>query len=270
MWGSDLPEPNFTESRFGELKINNTPEKFLIGGKSVELYFSPSDNTTAAIAKAIETAEYDLDFALLTITNNTLANAVADRVSIFLTPRGIVETPGGSGSDFDFLIDEGVLMLSHQGIPGQLHHKYATIDHSEPLSDPMVVTGSHNWSGAAESENDENTLIIHDATIANLFYQEFMALYGVVSGVEELTVDHVSLYPNPASEVFTLVFDSQTSVDGVLRISNIQGKTVFEKNFNSYSGQNKMDIYIGSLNKGVYLVTLSGKWGSLTQKLVKM
>lgn len=270
MWGSDQPQPDPINSRFGELKINNTPEKFSIGGKAVELYFSPSDNTTAAIEKAIESAEYNLDFALLTFTNNTLSDAVADRVSLFLTPRGIVETPGGTGSDFDFLIDEGVLMLSHEGIPGQLHHKYATIDHSQPLSDAMVVTGSHNWSSAAETENDENTLIIHDATVANLFYQEFMALYGVVSGIEELAVAHVSLYPNPANEVCTLVFDAQTSVNGVLRISNIQGKIVFEQDFNTFNGQNKMDVYIGGLTKGVYMVSLSGKWGSYTEKLVKL
>src|SRR5690606_740188 len=241
-----------------------------LGGKAVELYFSPSDNTTGAITKAIETSEYNLDFALLTITNNTLANAVADRVSLFLTPRGIVETPGGSGSDFDFLMDAGVLMLSHETVPGQLHHKYAIIDHSEPLSDPMVITGSHNWSSAAETENDENTLIIHDATVANLFYQEFMALYGVVSSVEDLTVEHIALYPNPANDAFTLLFDSQTSVDGILRISNIQGKTVFERDFKSFSGQNKMEIYIGSLQNGVYLVTLSGRWGIATAKMVKV
>src|SRR5690606_17686738 len=177
MGGSDLPEPNQANSRFGELKINNTPEKFLIGGKAVELYFSPSDNTTGAIENDIETSYYDLDFALLTFTNNTLADAVADKVSLILTPRGIVETPGGSGSDFDFLLDAGVVMLSHEGIPGQLHHKYAIINQSQPVADPIVITGSHNWSASAETENDENTLVIHDATVANLFYQEFMALY---------------------------------------------------------------------------------------------
>lgn len=270
MWGSDLPEPNQANSRFGELKINNTPEKFLIGGKAVELYFSPSDNTTGAIENAIETSYYDLDFALLTFTNNTLADAVADKVSLILTPRGIVETPGGSGSDFDFLLDAGVMMLSHEGIPGQLHHKYAIINHSQPASDPMVITGSHNWSAAAETENDENTLIIHDATVANLFYQEFMALYNVVSSIEELEVNHLSLYPNPASEVFTLVFDAQTSVDGTLMISDIQGKTVFTQDFKSLSGSNKMEIYIGGLQKGVYTVSLLGNWGMSTAKLVKI
>ena len=40
-------------------------------------------------------------------------------------------------------------------------------------SDPLVITGSHNWSTAAETNNDENTIIIHDANIANQFYQEF-------------------------------------------------------------------------------------------------
>ena len=268
MWGSADAEPNFAESRFGEFKANNTPEKFIIGGTPVELYFSPSDNTTAAIKKAIETADYNLDFALLTITNNILANAIADKVSIFLTPRGIVETPGGSGSDFEMLINEGVLMLSHEGISGQLHHKYATIDYSQPESDPLVVTGSHNWSSAAETVNDENTLVIHNSRVANLYFQEFMALYGVVSGLEEQSVGHLALYPNPAADTFTLLFDSQNMVDGILRITDIQGKEVFSKGFESFRGQNKMEIYIGALKKGIYVVSLSGEWGRTAEKLV--
>ena len=271
MWGSDGPQPNAELSRFGELKTSNTPEKFIIGGSPVELYFSPSDNTTAAIKKAIETANYNLDFAVLTITNNTLADAVIAKVNDFLTPRGIVETTGGSGNDFDMMLNAGVHMLSHEGIPGQLHHKYAIIDHSNVASDPIVVTGSHNWSGSAETSNDENTLVIHNATVANLFYQEFMALYAsVTTGLEEQSVGHLVLYPNPAVDAFTVLFDSQNNVNGVLRITDIQGKQVFAENFESFHGQNKMEIYIGSLKKGVYLVTLSGHWGMTTQKLIKL
>ncbi len=51
----------------------------------------------------------------------------------------------------------------------KLHHKCAVIDGE------LVITGSHNWSAAANHENDENTLFIHDASIANQYEQEFQA-----------------------------------------------------------------------------------------------
>ena len=270
MWGSDGPEPDLAASRFGEDKIKNTPEKFLIGGVPVELYFSPTDGTTAAIKNAIEQTDHNLDFALLTITNDLLAEAIAYQVGPGVTPRGVVQTPTGSGSDYDYLIGYNVSMVTLAGTGNQLHHKYATIDHSNPESDPTVVTGSHNWSGAAETTNDENTLIIHDATVANQFYQEFMALYSLASNVEEIELSHVILYPNPARETFTMVFDSPTVLSGAIHITDLQGKMIYLKDFHSFQGQNQMEVYIGGLQQGVYLVTLSGAWGKSTQKLVKL
>jgi phosphatidylserine/phosphatidylglycerophosphate/cardiolipin synthase-like enzyme len=101
-----------------------------------------------------------------------------------------------------------------------LHHKYAIIDQSQPLSDPQVVTGSHNWSNTAETTNDENTLVIHDARLANLFYQEFVGLLesvGVFIGVEDVvtgqTIMHV--FPNPAQDRWTLAFEPGFPWDGV-------------------------------------------------------
>ena len=64
------------------------------------------------------------------------------------------------------------------GLLIQFHHKYAIIDASNVSADPIVLTGSHNWSGNAENNSDENTLIIHDATIANIYLQEFEKRWG--------------------------------------------------------------------------------------------
>ncbi len=56
---------------------------------------------------------------------------------------------------------------------GILHHKVLIADALQTNSNPVVLTGSHNWSNNAEIRNDENTLILYDANIANLYYQEF-------------------------------------------------------------------------------------------------
>lgn len=58
----------------------------------------------------------------------------------------------------------------------KLHHKYMIID-ADTTSDPTVITGSTNWSTNGNYVNDENSLFIHDANIANQFKQEFLARY---------------------------------------------------------------------------------------------
>jgi phosphatidylserine/phosphatidylglycerophosphate/cardiolipin synthase-like enzyme len=53
-----------------------------------------------------------------------------------------------------------------------LHHKFAVIDRQ------TVITGSHNWSKAANYTNDETILIIqNNPTIAAHFDREFDRLY---------------------------------------------------------------------------------------------
>jgi hypothetical protein len=63
------------------------------------------------------------------------------------------------------------------GEAGIMHHKYAIVDQSDADSDPVVITGSHNWSNSAQFRNDENTLIIHSQDLANQYYQEFVNRY---------------------------------------------------------------------------------------------
>jgi phosphatidylserine/phosphatidylglycerophosphate/cardiolipin synthase-like enzyme len=57
-----------------------------------------------------------------------------------------------------------------------IHTKYALID---PLSDdPIVITGSANFSDASTRRNDENMLIIRgDTRVADIYLGEFMRLF---------------------------------------------------------------------------------------------
>jgi phosphatidylserine/phosphatidylglycerophosphate/cardiolipin synthase-like enzyme len=59
------------------------------------------------------------------------------------------------------------------GIEGQMHHKVFIIDGS------IVVIGSYNFSQAAETRNDENTLIIYNEAIAQQFMLEFERVWKV-------------------------------------------------------------------------------------------
>ena len=52
-----------------------------------------------------------------------------------------------------------------------MHHKVIIID------DSIVITGSYNFTANAETQNDENILVIHSPDIAADYLKEFEKIY---------------------------------------------------------------------------------------------
>ncbi|MDP4953292.1 MAG: phospholipase D-like domain-containing protein [Flavobacteriales bacterium] len=265
MWGSEGALPDALNSKFGPEKSINTPRKFIIGGSPVELIFSPTDGTTNAIRDAVLETDYDLHFALLAFTRDEIADAMLEVNSIFVNMNGIIEQESIQGSEFIPLNDGNVPVYSHEGIANTIHHKYCIIDHSQPASDPTVITGSHNWSSTAENINDENTLIIHDARLANLFYQEYK------KRLDELTVniDEVSagidmkVYPNPAQNVLNLQLNELAQENMIISLSDLSGKIVGQWNMNS----NFLQIETAAFSRGMYILSIQSTSGIKSAKV---
>ncbi|MGC9344181.1 MAG: phospholipase D-like domain-containing protein, partial [Bacteroidales bacterium] len=178
IWGSDGMMPDAENSRSGNEKQDDSPHQFIIGGSEVELYFSPSDKTTTMISDQLAQAETSVEFAIMAFTENILGDAIVEAHDRGLEVKGIIDYVEFSGSEFDYLKDQGVDVLDYKNPDGSgwpdgstLHHKYAIVDAG--TENASVITGSHNWTASAESINDENTLIIHNQDIADLFLQEF-------------------------------------------------------------------------------------------------
>jgi hypothetical protein len=278
MWGSNGATANSPLSKAGAAKADNTPHLFIIGGKLVESYFSPSDKTTQQIERALLSAGGDLQFALLTCTNDDLGNAIINRHQSGETVAGIIDNIGDQGTEYTPMLAAGVDVLADNQSP-EVHHKYGIVDANTPSSDPMVITGSHNWSAAAETVNDENTVIIHDAEIANWFLQEFSKRYCTIKGtanchyspavsteIIENNVFALSLYPNPAADKVSIA------------LSNIEaGKSLRLRVFNSLGQQMTMlslnentvtEISVSSWPAGSYFIRIEADGISKTEKLM--
>ena len=243
---------------FGTHKTDNTPHKFIVGGKDVEVYFSPSDQTTSKIFGVINDVDYTLEFGLLGFTRNDLGQAVIDVHNSFGTNvRGIIEDVNTTGSEFATLIAAGVNVKSHMGITYAFHHKYAIADADVVASDPTVLTGSHNWSNNAENNSDENTIIIHDHTIANIYLQEFTERFNELGGSEinNLIELEISVFPNPSAGV--------VNVKTELKIEKINLYTVDGKLLNTTE-----ELVIQVDKKGIYFIKIFTKKGDLVRKIV--
>ncbi len=272
MWGSNGDTPNSSNAKFGPFKQDNTTHTFSIGGKEVGLYFSPSDNTENQIETAINSADSSIYYSLLVFTSNDLFDAIAGRISAGVSDvRGIIDNINVQGSEYNNLL--AISEVFEYTLGGTLHHKYGMTDASYPSSDPVVYSGSHNWSAAAENDNDENTLFIHDIFIANQYMQEFKKRYNelggttsfvvpIITSVEEEglypeTIELGQNYPNPFNPVTTITFFMPERAKASLVVYDMLGRevaTIF--NGTAEAGLNVYDFDAGELSSGLYIYRL--------------
>ncbi|MEI8280722.1 MAG: phospholipase D-like domain-containing protein, partial [Bacteroidota bacterium] len=183
MWGDTGINPNSSLSKFGPFKTDLGAHIFTIAGKTVELYFSPSDGTNNQIVNTINSANTDLYFGVYDFTQTSDANAIIARQTAGVYVAGIVDQYSNTSAAYPILTSGlNTNMKTYSNSNYVYHHKMVIVDPSNACSDPMVLTGSHNWTAAANTLNDENTLIIHSDTIANIYYQAFNAEFTALGG----------------------------------------------------------------------------------------
>jgi len=220
MWGSAGDTPSSTESRFGDRKYDNTVHSFLVDTVAVEQYFGPSDGLSSEIQSLIAGADYEICFCIFSFTRQDISDAMKSRYDAGVEVRGVFDeaNDGDPYSEYNDMTGGGEnpwsppapVILDDLG--GNLHHKYMLIDPNHPASDPVVITGSNNWSSAAEYSNDENMLVLHDANLANQYYQEFAARYGMQSAATP--IHDVQYTEDPSGD--SPLTGSQVTVEGVV------------------------------------------------------
>jgi phosphatidylserine/phosphatidylglycerophosphate/cardiolipin synthase-like enzyme len=270
MWGSDTDEPDPAKAKFGNMKSDNTPHIFNIGGRDVQLYFSPSDATTSHIINTINSADHSVYMALYVFTRNDIESALYNKFNSGVSDiRSVIHDINASGSEYNNLKNFSEAL---QNPSPTLHDKYAIIDALNPESQPAVITGSHNWSSAAENDNDENTLIIYDSLIANQFLQDFKARYNDAGGTKPFIVPNsvsgsrnqneiiYSLYqnyPNPFNPSTSISFSIPMESFVTIKIFNILGqviKTLVDKK--ESAGSYKVNFNAAGLSSGIYFYSI--------------
>ena len=287
MWGDTThgAASNSSASLFGPCKPNSGSHIFYIGGSKVELYFSPSDGVNNEIVSTIATATVDLYCGMFTFTETTDANDIVSQKTAGATAYAILDKyssgsyspytsilPSGLGSDFTGYVSSNTLY----------HNKYLIVNPSAPCSDPKVLTGSHNWTASADTKNDENTVIVHNDTIANMYLQAFANDFKVISGntlvpahnpcpsttgINSINISktELSVYPNPFTDVININL-TNTSENTSVKVTDQLGRVVFENQTNQ---PNEVSFNLSSLNAGVYIITVTSGNNHYTRKIIK-
>ncbi len=276
MWGSATDAPIVSRSKFGSQKSNNTPKKFNINGTPVEAYFSPGDNGTLQIQNLItNNFDYDCFFSILAFTDFNIANRMKARYlpgtrfvkGVFDkdTSGGVFREMAGYGP---FAWNPPADVVRNVVEPYDNHHKYMIIDPLNTSSNPVVETGSYNYSNAANNSNDENFLIVFNARVANLYVQEWYKRYKISGGTAIIGIEQISSeipnkfelkqnYPNPFNPTTSIEYSVAKNTNILLKVYDITGRVVQTLvNENQTTGVYRVNMKALNMASGIYFYVL--------------
>ncbi len=169
-------EEMFVGGLFGTAKSDNVTHTLDYNGIPLEVYFSPTDDALPEILAEVAGAAESIHFGIFFFTDASLRDALIARQQAGVAVSGVWDRLGASNtySQDEALCAAGV-PIKIEDLGGLLHHKFLILDATG--DNPVVITGSMNWTGAGAGSNDENTLIIHDAAVAQAYLAAYQELY---------------------------------------------------------------------------------------------
>ncbi|MHC0066092.1 DUF655 domain-containing protein [Nostoc sp. UIC 10890] len=245
MWG-DGPGGQ-PDSRFGLQKPMRLPKQITLGNTQITVQFSPtsptqpwSNSSNGLIGKTLDSAIKSTDLALFVFSDQRLANILEKRHQQSVQIRALIE-PQFAYRPYSEALDMMGVALSNKckyevdnhpwanpittvGVPvlpkgDLLHHKFGVIDST------TVITGSHNWSDAANYGNDETIVVIENPIIAAHYVREFARLYTKVKpGLPPAIQEKIKLEQTQCPQIKT----SSSSEPQAIKQLNINTATLEE------------------------------------------
>lgn len=141
---------------------NSVPHALNAG--SWQVFYSPRGGCTAAVVKELDAAKTNILVQAYSFTSDAIAAALVNahkrgvKISVILD-RG---ARSDKYSEADF--------VAHAGIRTLIDAKHAIAHNKVMIIDgATVITGSFNFTKAAEEKNAENLLVIHDVEMAKRY-----------------------------------------------------------------------------------------------------
>lgn len=131
---------------------------------SMSVFFSPNGGCAQAVISEIDHAKHHIEILAYAFTSQPIARALLNAAQRSVLITAIVD-PLSSRT------------MPRLLTPQPLDHIRIYVDHAHAIQHNKVIlidgatiiTGSYNWTTAAEQHNAENLLVIHSTAIATLY-----------------------------------------------------------------------------------------------------
>jgi len=142
---------------------------------SYEVYFSPKGGCADAVLYWIGRANQSIHVLMFIFTLDSVTDALISAYNRGVEVKVVLDK-SQSYSRFAVLKAAGIEVRNDTNWEGIMHNKVAIIDYR------IVITGSFNWTNAAENNNNENLVVIHSVEVAARYESEFQKMWSQSQG----------------------------------------------------------------------------------------
>jgi len=212
-------------------------------------------------------------FATMLITRIDIATAISDIIMSGVGARGYINDQATTTVYSDLLAAIGSSLEINPDTHVIMHHKYFVAD-AGTTSDPLVWTGSHNWSTNATTKNDENTLVVHSAEVADWYRRAFNRLVNPVPVDTTIGFNHVtnafdlSVFPSVTNSLPDLNLQSGENGKAAIRIITQDGKLIYSGALTLQSPLTQKLSMLPAVENGIYFCTVRTSQSEKTFKIL--
>jgi len=152
-----------------------TPSYFQPSIPTYDVHFSPKGGCMDTVIYWIDRANQSVHVLMFIFSLDSIADALISAHNRGVEVKVVLDK-SQSYSQFAVLRAAGIEVRNDTNWEGIMHDKIAIIDHS------IVLTGSFNWTGTAENNNNENLIVIYSVDIASRYESEFQRIWGRSQG----------------------------------------------------------------------------------------
>jgi len=157
-------------------------QQLIVNGTVAQAYFSPEDDLRSLLISLIDAEQESIKFAIYTFTDKSITQALIQALQRGVSVEGIVDRSYGQSrySKVCTLANAQMPIWVYQTVAnewqaGLMHNKFCLF--GKNINDRQLLwTGSYNFTNRASCKNQENVIILDDASIITRFSNYFARL----------------------------------------------------------------------------------------------
>lgn len=218
----------------------------LIGDFTFGLVWSTADCANAnTLEVSVEQSDYNIIPAMAKFTKSD------DLIQAFRVSTAPFAFPQDWSSD-EFVTVAELKVNSSASCPLNL----AMMNHANAQHSDLLVATQPNI-----------TIAYADNGVGRDFQPEIVES-GVVSTTETLVETRLQAFPNPTSDILNVRFDAPTNARAAVRLYNVVGQLMLERELQLTAGQNEFTLDGTKLPKGNYLLNIISENTQVSRKVV--
>ncbi len=258
-WPSPGNDPSYNpdgNSRRGYYGVTGIPDPYLDG--------APTNGTNAALTAAQANPAYvnvDLTYTLtgFDLTANVAVTSYADFAGSYklhiVATEDFYSYPASTTSQDEFHFAMRKMMPNAQGTTVTLTSgNTQNYSQTYTFNEGGPAQGNYNLWGTLDGVS--LVAFVQNNTTKEVLNADFVNV--TATGVEENLLDRsLRVFPNPSNGLVNVVFDLPAGETATLEVTNVLGEVVYSATRNVGAGAQRELVDLGSLNNGIYYMTIT-------------